>query len=60
MGCLPSAPKINPPAATPPPAAQGADALAVGPAATAGSPSTKGAVGRLALRVGSAAQKSGV
>jgi hypothetical protein len=54
MGCLPSAPKINPPAATPPPAAQGADALAVGPATA---PASRGAVGRLALRVGSAANK---
>lgn len=56
MGCLPSTPKINPPAATPPPPAQGADALSVGPA---GSTNSKGAVGRLALRVGSAMNPGG-
>lgn len=56
MGCLPEAPKINPPAAAPPPAAQGADALSVGPADSSGN-NSRGAVGRLALRVGSSANK---
>jgi hypothetical protein len=52
MGCLPT-PKINPPAATPAPAAQGADALKVGaPDPSTTNPRSGGAVGRLALRVG--------
>ena len=53
MGCLPT-PKINPPAATPAPAAQGADALQVGGSGPGSSTNLRqtGAVGRLALRVG--------
>jgi hypothetical protein len=52
MGCLPKAPKIVPPAPEPAPAAQGADALSVGPAEDPLAPHRPGNVGRLALRVG--------
>lgn len=43
-------PKVNPPAPAPTPAAQGADALKVGGDDTL--TRTRGALGRLALRVG--------
>lgn len=51
MGCL-SAPKVEPPAAAPAPAAQGADALQVGSPNDPQNTRSPGAVGRLALRVG--------
>lgn len=50
MACIPK-PKIKPPAAEPAPASQGAEELKVG-ADDAFSQRNRGAVGRLALRVG--------
>lgn len=53
MGCLPKTPKINPPAADPAPPAEGATDLRVGPAGSDPfNTRNRGAVGRLALRVG--------
>lgn len=56
MACLPK-PKIKPPAAEPAPASQGADELKVG-ADDAFSQRNRGAVGRLALRVGRSSNSS--
>lgn len=50
MPCLPT-PKIKPPAAAPAPPAEGATDLRVG-APEEGTNRSRGAVGRLALRVG--------
>lgn len=51
MGCLPKTPKIVPPAAEPPPQAEGATDLRVGPD-DGFSTRARTNVGRLALRVG--------
>lgn len=56
-GLLPKAPKVKPPAAQAPPAAQGADGLMLG--ADNNDDRQTGQLGRLSLRVGSAGGATG-